>query len=42
MWVHSAEKVGRDAGEIVGLGPIGVITTGDLDDIIAAKPDCVV
>lgn len=42
VWVHSAEKVGRDAGEIVGLGPIGVTTTGDLDDIIAAKPDCVV
>ncbi|WP_407662049.1 NAD(P)H-dependent amine dehydrogenase family protein [Mycolicibacterium elephantis] len=42
VWVHSAEKVGRDAGEIVGLGPIGVITTGDLDDIIASKPDCVV
>ncbi|WP_082950599.1 dihydrodipicolinate reductase [Mycobacterium sp. 1164985.4] len=42
VWVHSAEKVGRDAGEIVGLGPIGVITTGDLDDIIAANPDCVV
>ncbi|MGV0605811.1 dihydrodipicolinate reductase [Mycolicibacterium sp. XJ2] len=42
VWVHSAEKVGRDVGEIVGLGPIGVITTGDLDDIIAAKPDCVV
>ncbi|OBB25028.1 dihydrodipicolinate reductase [Mycolicibacterium elephantis] len=42
VWVHSAEKVGRDAGEIVGMGPIGVITTGDLDDIIASKPDCVV
>lgn len=42
VWVHSAEKVGRDAGEIVGSGPITVITTGDLDDIIAAKPDCVV
>nr|WP_090277743.1 dihydrodipicolinate reductase [Mycolicibacterium komanii] len=42
VWVHSTEKVGRDAGEIVGLGPIGMITTGDLDDIIAARPDCVV
>lgn len=41
VWVHSPEKVGRDAGEIVGLGPIGVLTTGDLDDIIALKPDCV-
>jgi 2,4-diaminopentanoate dehydrogenase len=42
VWVHSAEKTGRDAGEIVGLGPIGVTTTNDLDDIIALKPDCVV
>ena len=42
VWVHSAEKVGRDAGDIVGLGPLGVTTTGDLDDIIALKPDCVV
>ncbi|KUI22539.1 dihydrodipicolinate reductase [Mycobacterium sp. GA-1285] len=42
VWVHSTEKVGRDAGEIVGWGPIGVITTGDLDDIVALKPDCVV
>src|SRR5919198_6686626 len=42
VWVHSAEKVGRDAGDIVGLGLLGVTTTGNLDDIIALKPDCVV
>ena len=42
VWVHSAGKTGRDAGELVGLGPIGVTTTNDLDDIIALKPDCVV
>ena len=42
MWVHSPEKTGRDAGELVGLGPIGVTTTAELDDIIALKPDCVV
>ncbi|HKV22400.1 MAG TPA: dihydrodipicolinate reductase, partial [Mycobacterium sp.] len=42
VWVHSPDKTGRDAGDIVGLGPIGVTTTGDLDDIIALKPDCVV
>jgi 2,4-diaminopentanoate dehydrogenase len=42
VWVHSPEKTGRDAGEIVGIGPIGVTTTNDLDDIIALKPDCVV
>lgn len=42
VWVHSPDKAGRDAGEIVGTGPIGVTTTRDLDDIIALEPDCVV
>jgi 4-hydroxy-tetrahydrodipicolinate reductase len=37
---YSPEKVGRDAGEIVGIGPIGIRTTGSVDEIIAAKPDC--
>src|SRR4030042_43646 len=35
------EKVGRDAGELCGLGTIGVIATDDIDEIIALKPDCV-
>jgi hypothetical protein len=35
------EKVGRDAGELCGLGPIGVKATDNIDDIIALKPDCV-
>ena len=37
---YSADKVGRDAGEIVGLDPIGVTATGTIDEIVAAKPDC--
>lgn len=41
VWVHSADKAGRDAGDIVGLGPIGITTTNDLADIIALRPDCV-
>src|SRR5271168_566658 len=36
---YSADKIGRDAGEIVGLPPIGVEATGTIDEIIAAKPD---
>ena len=32
-------KIGRDAGEIVGLPPIGVKATGTVEEIIAAKPD---
>src|ERR1700677_4386458 len=36
---YTSEKIGRDAGEIAGLAPIGVTATGSVDDIIAAKPD---
>ena len=42
VWVHSAEKVGHDAGELIGIGPIGVTTTNDADQLIALRPDCVV
>ena len=28
---YSADKIGRDAGEIVGLPPIGVTATGSVD-----------
>src|SRR4030042_1431783 len=35
------EKVGKDAGELCGLGPIGIIATDSIDEVIALKPDCV-
>lgn len=41
LWVHSPEKVGRDAGELCGLAPTGVKATNSVDEIIALKPDCV-
>ena len=41
VWVSNPEKVGRDAGELAGLAPVGVKATGSLDDVIALKPDCV-
>jgi 4-hydroxy-tetrahydrodipicolinate reductase len=37
---YSPEKVGRDVGEIVGIGPIGVTATGTVDEILTARPDC--
>lgn len=40
-WVHSAEKAGKDAGELAGIGPIGVIATDDIDEILALDADCV-
>ena len=36
---YSADKIGRDAGEIVGIEPVGVVATGTVDEIIAAEPD---
>ncbi len=40
-WVHSADKAGRDAGEIAGIGPIGVAASDDIDEILATEADCV-
>lgn len=41
VWVHSAEKVGRDAGTLAGIDPIGVAATNRIEDVISLKPDCV-
>jgi 4-hydroxy-tetrahydrodipicolinate reductase len=41
LYVHSGDKVGRDAGELCGLGPTGVVATNEIDDIIGLRPDCV-
>ncbi|WP_207843667.1 NAD(P)H-dependent amine dehydrogenase family protein [Williamsia soli] len=38
---YTPEKIGRDAGEIAGLDPIGVTATGTVEEIIAAHPDVV-
>src|SRR4051812_14053228 len=42
VWVHSKDKAGRDVGDIVGVGPIGITATTDADELIALRPDCVV
>lgn len=42
VWVHTPDKVGRDAGELAGGDPIGVAATGDAEELIALAPDCVV
>lgn len=41
LWVHSPYKVGRDAGELVGMEPLGVAATDDVDALLALAPDCV-
>src|SRR5512143_1725180 len=40
-WVHGRRKAGRDAGEIAGIGPIGVTATNDVDAVLAIEADCV-
>ncbi len=39
--VHTKEKVGKDAGEIAGIAPIGVTATDDVESVIAMDADCV-
>ncbi|MBF6252367.1 NAD(P)H-dependent amine dehydrogenase family protein [Nocardia farcinica] len=36
---YTPEKIGRDVGELAGLAPIGVVATGSVDEILAARPD---
>lgn len=42
LWVHSADKAGRDAGDLAGLGTTtGVVATDDVDAIVALDADAV-
>ena len=40
--VSNAAKVGRDVGEICGLGPLGLAATDDVDALVALEPDALV
>ncbi len=43
VWVSSQDKVGRDAGELAGLGrDLGVAATNDKEALFALEPDCIV
>lgn len=41
-YAWSADKAGRDVGELCGMEPIGVTATNDVDELLALEPDCVV
>jgi len=41
-YAWSPEKVGRDVGDLCGLPPLGIRATGDVDALLALRPDCVV
>ncbi len=40
-YAWSADKAGRDVGELVGLDPLGVNATDDIDELISLRPDVV-
>ena len=42
VYVTSAEKAGRDAGDLCGLPPTGVTASCDAEEILALGADCVV
>ena len=41
LWVSSADKVGRDAGELIGLPATGILATNDADALLALDADVV-
>ncbi|MCV7284593.1 diacylglycerol kinase [Mycolicibacterium wolinskyi] len=43
VWVSSAAKAGKDAGELAGLDvSTGILATDDLDAVLATAPECAV
>ena len=43
LYVSNPDKVGRDAGDLAGLGhSVGVRGTSDFEELLALRPDCIV
>ena len=40
LYVHHPDKVGRDAGELIGLDHAGVTATNDVEALLALDADC--
>jgi hypothetical protein len=40
-FVHDPAKVGRDLGELAGVGPLGISANGDAEALLDLAPDCV-
>ena len=40
-YAWSPEKAGRDVGELIGIDPLGIVATSDVDEILALRPDVV-
>jgi hypothetical protein len=42
LHVTNPDKVGRDAGELVGVDPVGLAATSDVEALLDLQPDCLV
>lgn len=42
LYVHSADKAGRDAGEIAAIDALGISATNDIKEVLALDADCVI
>jgi 4-hydroxy-tetrahydrodipicolinate reductase len=40
--VSNPDKAGRDAGDICGIGPVGISATDDVEALVALRPDALV
>jgi 2,4-diaminopentanoate dehydrogenase len=41
LWAHSDDKVGKDAGDLVGEATTGILASDDVEALLALRPDCV-
>jgi hypothetical protein len=41
VWVHSPDRVGRDVGQLAGIGAVGLRATSNIDDVLTLAPDCI-
>jgi hypothetical protein len=41
-YAWSADKVGKDVGELCGIDPLGITATDDVDALLALRPACVI
>jgi hypothetical protein len=41
VYVYSDAKAGRDAGDLCGVAPTGVLAIRDVEEIVRSRPDCV-
>lgn len=41
LYSYSADNIGKDIGELIGVAPLGIASVGSIEELLEAKPDCV-